>query len=370
MTNFTAIRILTAIATLGTISSCKKIDLSSMKPNNNLFGQQCVNDKNHPVSSSSKYQALVFKDTFNGGSQSDPCFSMKPRCSERLDWFSSGICKFDANDSKYAGIKNLNKCNWKVWSGWDFWAGNHQITFDPQAIEVSGGTMKLKILGNPNFDPNKEACGEKDPAHEWDAQYFNLNCPLIAGAVDSKYSDSENKGRNMQYGRVEIRARFMMTSPRSSYPALWMWPDKLGTGHPYTATTGNANGNNEPDPICEMDILELNSADSSNYIFQSLHNWRFNKTNKSSYVSNSRAVHMSDWHNYGLEWSPGVIKFIIDDCYTTEIKTGDKNNRGLPGNMSVPDTASFIMMWSGGGGATMDNSNRDIFEIDEVRIYE
>lgn len=173
----------------------------------------------------------------------------------------------------------------------------------------------------------------------------------------------------MLYGRIEIRARFITNTKRSSYPALWMWPNQLGKGYPHNPTAALQDGG-EPDPICEMDILELNGADSANYIFQSLHNWRFKRTSKSSYVSNSRSVFMADYHNYGLEWKGDTLRFTIDDCYTTEIKRGDKNNRGIPGNMSIPDTASFVMLWAGGGGATVDLDNRDIFEIDWVKIYE
>jgi hypothetical protein len=350
-------------------SACKKVDLSSIKPNNNLFGQQCINDpKKNPVSSDSPYRNEVFKDTFDGGSGT--CYTQKPKCAERLDYFSGGDCKFDANEAKYSGLKNLNKCVWKVWHGWNFWNSARQMTFNPEAIEVSGGTLKLKVLPNPYYNAKNGNCGDVNPAAgEWAGDRFNQNCKLITGAVDSKYVDHETKGRNARYGRIEIRARFKPTTPRSSYPALWMWPDKLGQGHPHNPTAANTIGG-EPDPIGEIDILELNAADSRDYIFQSLHNWRFKLTNKSSYVSNSRAVNMADYHTYGVEWSEGKIKFIIDECYTTEIKNGDRNNRGAPANMSVPDTASFIMMWSGGGGSLIDDHNRDVFEIDEVRIYE
>jgi hypothetical protein len=356
-----------------------KDKISNMRPNNLMFGQQCINNpKNDPVSAKSPYRNRKFHDGFNGPSGSSSpatCFTMKPKCGLRLDWFQGGECNFDENLPRYSKIKDLDKCVWKVWhDGYNFWQTNKQFTFRADAVEVSGGTLKLKVLPNPDYDPTKGNCGEEDKANPWSQSYFNTNCPLMSGGIDSKYLDTNMKGYNALYGRIEMKARMHITTTNAAYPALWMWPTQVGTGNPYVATgsdlLGHSNGNEEPRQIGEIDILEFDGGDSRNYAFQSYHQWEF-KNKIHAYTTQGRTLKMTDYHTYGVEWSPTSLKFYIDDCYTYEIKKGSTSthgNRDL--SFTISDTASFMMMTIAAGAHAVDANNRDVFEIDEVNIYE
>lgn len=359
MKNF--IIVLSFLTTVG----CKKMEFPN--PNNVMFGAQCLNDKQHPPSKSSPYQRLKWSDGFDSG-QSGSCYTMKARCMLRGDWFMGGECPFNSsNDSKYAGLKDLNKCVWKVW---------HEGTTDPHltykadAVEVRDGKLRLKVIPNPYYQPGKGNCGEEDPS---EISNRNTNCKFMAGGVDSKYFDGTTHGYNALYGRIEMKARFLPTVYRASYPALWMWPEKIGQGHPITAnaaqTVPHPGGWNEPKYLGEIDILESDGNNSRDYVIQSYHQWMVNNVN--AYTTKGRTVKLSDDHTFGVEWSPTSVKFYIDDCYTHEIKTGDKSINGSRDiEYVISDTASWMLLTTGTMGKPLDPGINDVFEIDEVRIYE
>jgi len=350
-------RLLT-ICCLLSLSACKKENWADVKPNNGLFGPQCVIKT--PVSKSN-YQRLVFSDNFAGGA--GPCFTQKPTCNLRLDWSEKGACPFDESKSQYAGIANLDKCTWTIFQSYDFWASNALFTYDASAIEVSGGTLKLKILPNPNFAPVGRNCGAVDDTNPDPGQYYGTNCRLLAGGLDSNYFNAQTPGRDALYGRIEMTARYTQTTSNGGYPAFWMWPVGMGKGYP-TLVTAEAN------PIVEMDILEFNSATSNDYLFQSIHDYVKGQDGTIS-TGTVRVDKTSDYHTYGVEWSPGDVKYYIDDCYTTEVTTGSPSNQGPAGTMSMSQTASFMMLNVGGsGGNPVDYTNHDVYEIQSVKIYQ
>lgn len=356
-----------------TLAGCKKIDLESMRPNNSMFGGQCLNTKDETPEKSSPYRHLKFSDSFDPN-QTGACYTKKPKCGTRLDWFAAGDCEFDEKNPRYTGLKDLNKCIWQPWQGYNYWATNKQMTYTAEGVEVKNGKLILKVMPNPDYDPSKGYCGDTDPAHEWDNQYFNRNCKFISGAVFSKYHNAEYHGYNAMYGRIEMKARFTQTTPNAAYPALWMWPDAIGKGYPNTATGADLitrpGGDQEPRQIGEIDILESDGGTSMDYAFQSYHQWEF-KDKIHAYWTKGRTAKMSEWHTYGVEWAPSYIKFYIDGCYTYQIKKGDKSthgNFGIP--MTISDTASFMMMTIGASNHPLDPHNGDTFEIDEVRVYD
>lgn len=344
------------------IFSCKKEDLSKFKFNpKSLTGAQCSNSK--PVSEVSPYRRLAFSDSFEPGSSGDPCYSQKPSCDLRLDWWMSGSCPKLIED--YSGIKDLNKCIWKVWHGYSYWATNKQLTFDGRAVEVKNGRLILKILPNPDYDSSKGNCGDKGP-NEFALNYYNTNCKLIGGAVDSTdYAPGNSRGVSALYGRIEMKARYVHTTPSGgAFPAFWMWPNPVGKGTPHTTTV-------KPDYAGEIDILEMDNAANKNNSLQTYHNWRDVKPGISAAVGHGFDLNASDDHVYGVEWSPTSLKWYIDDCYITEVKQGQLSTHGDIGvPMQISKTPSFLMLWQGALGWHLDLNNTDRLEVDEVRIYE
>jgi hypothetical protein len=342
------------------LSSCKKVEI-----NPDFFkGGQCSNNVvKDPVSKSSPYRNLVFSDDFSPGSGT--CYTQKLSCTLRLDWWMAGDCPFDDNKPEYASLKNLNKCTWKVWNGYSYWATNKQLTFDARAVEVKDGRLILKILPNPDYDPAKGNCGDKG-SNEYALNYMNQNCKLIAGAVDSTdYAAGNSRGRNAKFGRIEMKARYVHTTPTGgAFPAFWMWPSTKGGGTPYSVAEN-------PDYAGEIDILEMDNAAQKNYAIQTYHNWNKDTPGLSASVSKKINIDAEDDHIYGVEWSPTSIKWYIDDCYTFEVKAGDLSTGGDKNRaMKISETGSFIMLWNGALGWKLDLNNKDRLEVDEVRIYE
>ena len=331
---------------------------------------QCINDSDHPVQSSSPFTTPIFHDDFS--TSKDPaCYTIKPKCLIRGDWSMPGDCPFDETLPRYSGLKKLDKCTWRVWH--DGSSMSNVVTM-ADGVEVSyssdvgRNTLKLKMVPNPDYNPSKGQCGTIDSTQPGN---YNMNCPLIAGAVDSNYVDSQHHGQNALYGRIEMTARFLTTTSNASYPALWMWPEKLGDGYPLTATAAEQVPHGsyfEPKHIGELDILESNGRSDKDYAFQSYHQW--DTSNSNAFVTRGRVVHMSDWHIYGVEWTNGYLKFYIDGCYTYQINRNDKSNYGNTGiPLSISDTASFMMMTLATDGGAVDPNNRDIFEIKDVTVF-
>ncbi|MFZ4715008.1 MAG: glycoside hydrolase family 16 protein [Bacteriovoracaceae bacterium] len=347
--------------------SCKKDDLFENLKNSGplaISGASCIADIRK-----SSYQNLVFVDDFIP--DTDSCYTDQSKivCSNRLDWFVSGNnCPADHD---YSGLKDLNKCVWNVWTGWNFWSANTNTTYMANAVSVSDGHLKFKMKKNPNFDASKGQCGAKDPAKEWNDDYYNRNCKYAVGGVDSKYLDDQHKGRNALYGRIEMRAKLITNKNDGSYPALWMWPNNLNTGSPYVATTASTNLSVDGKGlkiIGEIDIMEHNSQNEGPYGFHSYHNW---EGSRGHWWSTKGAFYnMGEYKVYGVEWSPTKIRHYIDNCVVQEINVGDKAKAGDRKSMYISDVASFLIMSLGTGPNLSSNDPNNEFQVDWVKIFE
>ncbi len=358
------------------LSSCRKEnmeDLLNTKPNSDMFGQQCLNNtKTSPLSQMTQYKSRVFYDGFDGAIAGDPCYSMEPICSYRLDWGSHDKCKFNYKDPKYDGLKNLNKCVWKVFTGWDFWANRYSV-YKADHINVKDGKLILKVAKNIDYNPQAGDCGAKG-SDEWSADYFNRNCKIGVAGIASKYADSTYHGYSTQFGRIEMKIRVIKgNTTQRAYPALWMWPETLGKGYPHKATTNlptvpHPNGNTEPLPIMEIDILEHNGVNTDDYMWQTVHNWE--GSGNTGNVGEGRIVDLKNFNTYGVEWSPGLLRFYVNECITHEVKTGDKpGNAGGTKAMTISDVASYMMITFGLPGDHNSGEVDDRYEIDEVSIF-
>jgi beta-glucanase (GH16 family) len=90
-----------------------------------------------------------------------------------------------------------------------------------------------------------------------------------------------------------------------SWPALWMLPVGQSTG----ATTGENGG--------EIDIMEGQGGASPNTTFGTVHNWVNGVDVSNNEGSNAytfpKSVNLSQYHVYGVLWTPGQVSWYFDN---------------------------------------------------------
>jgi beta-glucanase (GH16 family) len=176
---------------------------------------------------------------------------------------------------------------------------------------------------------------------------------VITARMDSiggfNYTSARMKTQGRQswkYGKVE--ARIAMPCFKGIWPAFWMLGDNI-----------NAVGW----PACgEIDIME--HINTENLTHGTLH-W---KNNNGQHASNgdTTAINVSDYHVYAIEWSPAVIKWLVDGVAFHEVNTKDipafRNNFYILLNMAVGGN------WP---GFTIDkNALPASMKVDYVRVFQ
>ena len=156
------------------------------------------------------------------------------------------------------------------------------------------------------------------------------------------------KGKfSFKYGRVEVRAK--VPSGVGTWPAIWM----LGS---------NIDSANWP-AAGEIDIMEHLGRDLNN-IYGTLHypgHFGGNANGKTLMIKNAT----TQFHIYGLEWSPKEIKISVDGKVYQTVQ----NSPDIPFNHNF-----FIIlnMAMGGnfGGPVDPKVTKATMEIDYVRVYQ
>lgn len=166
---------------------------------------------------------------------------------------------------------------------------------------------------------------------------------------------------SFQYGKVEVRAKF--DSVQGVWPAIWMLPSKpeswLGSG--------------------EIDLMEHLNYEGSAH--QTLHYTANNGTNASSYTTVNKAYSLANdktqWHTYGVEWTPDAIIFSIDGENTATFTSDGENN--WPFDNEGNEFYLIVDQQIGGSwveglgdkGINQSKLSTDgaAFEIDSVRVY-
>jgi len=157
---------------------------------------------------------------------------------------------------------------------------------------------------------------------------------------------SKNKF-SFKYGKVEARAKLPLGG--GTWPAIWMLGDNINTA---------------PWPACgEIDIME-HVGNQLNRIFGTVHHPGHSGGNAdggSTMISNVT----TEFHRYGVEWTPASIKFSVDDVvfYT------------FANSSSLPFNQNFFMILNvamGGnfGGAVAPGFTSSEMEIDYIRVYQ
>ncbi|WP_272023961.1 glycoside hydrolase family 16 protein [Olleya namhaensis] len=173
---------------------------------------------------------------------------------------------------------------------------------------------------------------------------------ITAKADGASYTSARIKSVDLfefTYGRVEVRAK--LPAAQGTWPAIWM----LG-----------ANFETVGWPTCgEIDIMEQTGQDK-NTTLGTLHYPGMSGGNANGGATQV-ATSTSEFHNYSVEWTPDVIKIVVDgDVFHTVI-----NSDALPFNSDF----FFILNVAMGGslGGDVDPAfTQDTMEIDYVRVYQ
>ena len=164
-----------------------------------------------------------------------------------------------------------------VWvPGW----GNEELqtyTDSPTNVEVRDGALRIRAV--------KE---EKD------------GCPYTSARLKTRRRDGTPLFATT-YGRVEFRAK--VPWGKGLWPALWMMPvnDRYGGW----AASG------------EIDLMEI-VGERPNEVLNSIH---FGSTwPRRELITHVHPLPggstVEDWHVYAVEWSPGELRFLVDDLPT------------------------------------------------------
>jgi len=186
---------------------------------------------------------------------------------------------------------------------WDFiWSVNFRADFALGAFPGVYGD-RLRAYPSNYFDTSKK--GQYNPATTMSAScgVLDIHLSTINGrpqvAAPVPYIGGDGKWPGQVYGRYEIRARFPAAIP--GYKIAWLlWPD-VGTN-----TTGAVGGGGNG----EIDFPESNlKALSSTGGF--VHRQGATVGND-QYATGPIPVDMRAWHTYTIEWSPGLVRFLVD----------------------------------------------------------
>lgn len=199
------------------------------------------------------------------------------------------------------------------------------ISSRPGLMVVEDGVLKMYC--RPNTSPDAA-----DPG------------AMVSGAI-------ETRGRfSIRHGRVE--ARMKVHGYRGSFPAFWMMPDSQPDGWP---TAG------------EIDIFE--SINDENVAYATLHTGRVANDDITT-PGYKEPTDIGEWHVYGLEWTPGEMRFTIDGrvCGTV---TRSTINGGL---WPFDDNDYYLILnqsvGNGSWAAAADTAHTYLTEVDWVRVYQ
>jgi Glycosyl hydrolases family 16 len=233
------------------------------------------------------------------------CFDMKPQC--LIQYWTQKECRSEY----HAQLKNLNKCNWRVydlynWMDFDAPEGEGINALNPSQVEVKDGNLYL--YASRSSTPSSQLdCKRKfyDPEAGWDN--FSKKCPIISGGINSKTHENQGQkvGFAQEYGRFEVRA--ILPGGPGTWPAHWLLPDiepdknssGQGCGWPFSG---------------EIDIMEMWADQEGKKYKGGLITGDCDQNiagNKGGYGKSSTIT--TNYHTYSAEWTPNYVKFIFDD---------------------------------------------------------
>ena len=254
----------------------------------------------------------------------------------------------------------------EIWAGSFFELGsaldlstNNRISIRTWSPKI-GAIVKLKIE-NQDASITHEIDLITTVANTWEelvydfsgaptADYVRVVIFFDFGNSVSSYTSARIKTENLfefTYGRVEVRAKLPVS--QGTWPAIWMLGANFDTvGWPVSG---------------EIDIMEQTGQDKGS-VSGTLH-YPAVSPGSGNTASTSLPTATSEFHNYTVEWTPEVIKFVVDDTVYHEVaNSGD-----------LPFHADFFLILNVAMGGTLGGDidagfTEDTMEIDYVRVYQ
>ncbi len=170
-----------------------------------------------------------------------------------------------------------------------------------------------------------------------------------------------------EYGRFE--ARIKLPFGKGYWPAFWM------LGVPDTFSQNGETIEEEWPSIGEIDIMEY-LGDAPTVAFGSLHGPGYSggqSISKEFVLENSR--YDTDYHVFGIEWSPNQINYYVDNNLYQTITRGDVDEETNGNGEWVFDGEFYIILNIAIGGNLPGNPDAStVFPqqmmVDYVRIYQ
>jgi hypothetical protein len=124
---------------------------------------------------------------------------------------------------------------------------------------------------------------------------------IATSAPDASYY------RAWRYGYFEARMNWQNTT-MGAWPAFWMLPVEGITGADITSGVTDAG---------EIDIMEGHGGSDPNTIYGTIHEWQnnidvYNNTASNAYTVPG-GVDLSQYHTYGVLWTPGTVSWYFDN---------------------------------------------------------
>ena len=163
------------------------------------------------------------------------------------------------------------------------------------------------------------------------------------------------------YGRMESRAK--LPTGRGTWPAIWMLPTDWEYGG--WPTSG------------EIDIMEHVGYDP-NVVHATIHTDTYNHS-KGTQVGRSMTLEdvFETYHEYAIEWEPGVIRAYIDDILYATFAFNTDDIADGPSHLAWPFDKDFHFIFNiavGGNWGGVQGVNPDAFPtsmtVDYVRVYQ
>ncbi len=166
---------------------------------------------------------------------------------------------------------------------------------------------------------------------------------------------------SFRYGRIEFRAQ--VPEAQGFWPAAWLMGNNIAT---------------IDWPGCgEMDVLErVNAAGNPDWNAGSIHGTGFVGGNIGTTYNFQAGQTAAQWHTYGMIWSPGSVKYYIDDPAHPYASFTPGSLSNLPGAVWSFDggQSNFIILnlaiggdWPGAPNGTTPFPSEML--VDYVRIY-
>ena len=183
-------------------------------------------------------------------------------------------------------------------------------------------------------------------------------------ASASAYTSARLKSQGLfsfQYGRLEFRA--MVPEAQGFWPAAWLMGNNIATVNW---------------PACgEQDVLErVNAAGHPDWNAGSIHGAGFTGGNLGTKYNLPSGQTAAQWHIYGMIWSPGSVKYYVDDPTLPYASFMPSSLSGLSGAVWPFDAgqSDFIILnlaiggsWPGSPNGTTPFPSEML--VDYVRIY-